>query len=40
MDDVGGSTVKGCDGGYDGRSNVEKKERSHANKDKTAKKRS
>ena len=39
MDDVGGSTAKGCDGGCDGGSDVERK-RSHAKKDKTAKKRS
>ena len=25
MDDVGGSTAKGCGGGYDGGSDVEKK---------------
>ena len=39
LDDVGGSTAKGYDGGCDGESDVEKK-RSHAKKDKTAKKRS
>ena len=39
LDDVGGSTVKGCDDCCDGESDVEKK-RSHTNKDKTAKKRS
>ena len=39
MDDVGGSTAKGCGGGYDGGSDVEKK-KSHTNKDKTVKKRS
>ena len=38
LDDVGGSTAKGCGDCCDGESDVEKK--SHTNKDRTAKKRS